>query len=255
MLLILSTLLTAQADCPAPTTVSDVDAALAWGEAGVSPSFDGDSAERLSAGAQRAEGALDCLGQPLPADLAARYHRLSGLALFMASPAEATPSFTAARRSEPAGVLPLLPPGHPAQRQLAETSTEATTTPLPEPESGRIQLDGARSLERPDDLPVIAQYFGDDGAVVWSAMLSPGEPVLEYPLKTERSWKLLAAGGGVALSGALYGSAYLLKRHYDGLDPADAVEATGMVAVNHGLVVTSGVLAAGSLGLVVSTQF
>ena len=88
------------------------------------------------------------------------------------------------------------------------------------PREGESWFDGRESLDRPEGWPTIHQHRGEDGSVLGTWLLWPGDPVPDYPRKAVavgegpaagkrgvRVPMLIGAGAGFLASGALYGLA------------------------------------------------
>lgn len=172
----------AAAACPAPTTSAELELAAEDAES----AFRQMDVEAFRAADAQVETLLGCLAEPLPVPVAARLHRLAGLAAFVAQDAALAPlAFAAARSVEPDYLLPtsLVPTGHPIQTLYTSVPLDARVpVTLPAPAQGYLLLDGRRALERAEGWPVIVQLLDDTGQVRLTDALRPGEPMPTYPV-------------------------------------------------------------------------
>lgn len=116
--------------------------------------------------------------------LAAKYHRVQGLAAFLRRDTNAAAAhFDSARALEPDFVLPttMVPTGHPVRALYEAAPTQGSSETLQAPAEGRLVLDGRAVLARSPDRPVIAQLVDPRGEVQWTALVQPGQPLPAYP--------------------------------------------------------------------------
>lgn len=189
------------ADCPYPLPVSAVDAALAGMEATW-----GSDMEAFAKGLNDARASLRCVATPLPAATAARFHRMEGLAAYVARDTDrTTKAFAAARALDPDYTFPtdMVPPQNPL-RVAYEGSVAGTATvsaPAPKPPY-ILWVDGAQTRAVPDSRAAVVQVQKGDGAVVDSAWVLPGTPLPAYPKASAGSRVPLLIGAGVLAAGA-----------------------------------------------------
>jgi hypothetical protein len=146
---------------------------------------------------------LPCMGDLVPPDLAARYHRLMAIHLYGLGDLEsARLSIDAARAA--AGDAPLagdLLAGHDLAAEWATAPAEARTHPVPEPRTGSLAFDGSNQRERPVGVPTVAQVFDAAGRAVATAYLGPRDPLPAYPAIPRRRNALIAIAAGTGAAG------------------------------------------------------
>lgn len=169
------------ADCPADIRLADWSATLGAAEDAYR-TFD---AEGFDDTLDNAALDLRCLSDRVLPDVAARYHVLSGLRMYIhARMGDATQEFASARAADPALVVNdgLVPPGHEV-RSMIPLEVTGPTVEFPTPAEGvSVALDGTVAVSRPVDRPVIVQVLGAAGEVTATAYLLPGDPLPPYPL-------------------------------------------------------------------------
>ena len=135
-------------------------------------------------------------------------------------------AFGAARAIEPAYRFPetMVPPGHPIMKSYEALDVlKVETREVPPPEGGYFHFDGRPGLDRPVNLPSIAQLFDADGGVEITAYLWPADGMFDYtigkpaaipgteivdtPRKGPNLALTIGAGGAALTSGILYGVA------------------------------------------------
>ncbi|MFZ5477531.1 MAG: hypothetical protein ACOZNI_12215 [Myxococcota bacterium] len=178
---------------------------------------------------------LKCLAEPVMPTTAARYHRVKGLAAFVARDhGEASRAFAAARMLEPAYRFPdtMVPPNNPLWEHYGLIAIDGGRfTKVPAPGTGRVTFDGLPTRMRSEDWPTIFQLQDGSGAVTDTRWLQPGQPIPRYPVGAEppaeerpsrgasgntRARLLVGAGAGAAMSGALFGMSALSRAEFDG---------------------------------------
>lgn len=213
--------------------------------------------------------ALPCLGEPVAPALAARYHRMQGLRLFLEKDREAAvATFGAARALEPDYAFPeaLVPAGHPVRADYAAMDVAARRDErVPEPLEGELRFDGTAGTMRPADRPTVVQLLAPTGDVTASAWVRAGDPLPAYagkplpdPDRRRAARIAVGAGAGAAALGsvALYavGAGAAARFAEDdpnaSLDELDALRAQANGAVAGSAVL--GLLAAGGAALVVA---
>jgi hypothetical protein len=169
----------ALAACDAPITNAQVQASVKSAET----AFARVDIDRFLAATDTLQVQVPCVAEPLTPELSAAVHRMYGLRMWVArQPDRAQLAFAAARRIDGAYKFPttMVPASHPV---LKDWSARAATTPteaVPSPVQGWVRFDGARSLDRPVELPTIAQLSEPDGDIVETAYLWPGVSMLVY---------------------------------------------------------------------------
>jgi len=220
---------------------------------------------------------LPCVSEPLTPATALQLHRLRGVQKFGARDSEqAAEAVIAAWRLEPQGLLPetLIPPGH-ALREMIPSSGHGVpeATKALGALEGRVWFDGAASDHRPTTRATVAQVVDESGAVVTTKYLFSSDPMMPYPLAPvaeeapvahagaplpedavvaeRRSAKvpvLAAAGGGIVVSGVLYGAALGAKNKFETRVPGESAdEIRAQAASANGL--TAGSMAVGIAAL------
>jgi hypothetical protein len=230
---------------------------------------------------------LPCLRDPITRHLAAEMHRFEGLLAFVdRQPARSTTAFAAARAIEPNYRFPesIVPSGNPVLEDYEALDPDAAAfEAVAEPVDGSIQFDGRPSAQRATAYPTLVQLVDASGRVTTTTYLWPGDPLPAYearpgPLPVpmpDRSGDgnvssvgtgsggssvinvvdrgpnvplLAGAIGGLVASGLVYGSAALVHKRYD--DPETSFEDLNRLrSTNNGLVLTSGAIAAVSVGV------
>lgn len=223
----------AVAACPEPVDVASLAARLASAES----RFASMEGAAFSGEMDQASFLVPCLSTVIPPDLAARYHLLQGLHLFMVRNEEdALRAFAAAQAAAPAIELPLslVPEGHAIRELWSVADPRGPTARVPDPVEGHLAFDGVPGDRRPEHRPAFVQVVTGEGAVASTAWLQPGEPMPAYeavPLRPEPAEAgrrglpraPLLVGGGVAgvLGTVLYGIAAVRAVDFDGPHPAE----------------------------------
>lgn len=231
--------------CASPITVEAWSALLDDAERAFTDLDEAGFDASMELAAQR----LGCLDAAVLPTLAARYHRLVALRLYVRADRQgATLALAAARAVDPFGAFPsaLLPPGHEARALAAQASTPGDTRRGPKIRDGALIFDGTVTRARPSDRPTLLQIEVDD-AVISSRYLAPSEPLpVPGALRagpSTASW--IAGGAGLALgvgSAVVYGVAAQHARFLDET-PADDLsreEVESMSRSTNGLVLASG---------------
>lgn len=217
----------------------------------------------FKAAATQADDLLACVGEPVPRHVAAQLHRMVGLRAFGERDPSASGAFAAARQIEPAYSFPrsLVPKGSPVFDAWSAIPLDAiTTTPIPPPAEGWIELDGRSGAARADTLPAVFQRFDGDGAVAASGYLSPQEPLPPYvvalpgavptsmaPTETPHLWRrarvplAIVSSGSAVVGGTLWGLSVQGRARY--LNTDDPVADDDLAALRS----RTNALAAGSI--------
>ncbi len=211
---------------------------------------------------------LGCLGEPLTLPDAAAVHRVEALASFVDGDRSRTVlGLQAVRELQPGYRLPpsIAPENHPlrADWERAQELASGASRDLSRPAEGWLLIDGVRTTALPLDRPSIYQHLDDQGYVLSSRYLDPGDEVPAYeiwvapppvevlvsgttplppPVKPPVSRALLRAGLGaaVAASGMWFLSTRTAKRFWDPATDAGELE---------GLRLQTNALSVGSVGV------
>jgi hypothetical protein len=235
----------------------------------------------VAEGYTTASSQLRCLNEPLVADQAAHFHRVTGLVRFLEHQDEATrTAFAAARAIDPTFALSesIAPADHPlhdsySAMDLAELPEEV----LAPAAEGQLLRDGRPAEMARRALPAIYQLVGADETLSWTVLVLPGDPLPAYeveappppepvanaaetqlglevqpppskPARTGPSVPLLAAAGGAAvISAATYGLAWKAKADWDGA--ADLSTLDTAYDRNHTMCIVSGTALVATAGL------
>lgn len=221
-------------------------------------SYDALEIEAFEKAAEQGVAAVGCLGEPITRSTAAELHRTLGILAYVRR--EETPSkvaFAAARAIEPSYTFPVdrVPQGNPMlEYYTAVDPTLLQVTEAPYPRSGSVRLDGSAERKRIEGLPVVFQQLDEAGAVSRSVLLGAGDPLPEYPVRTDPTTRkgpqrsTLIAGLVVgAAAGAVYGGAVASRAQYDkATSPEDKI---AIRPVTNGLVIASGTIGVVAVGL------
>lgn len=127
---------------------------------------------------------LPCLGEPMTRVVAERIHRIEGLRGYLDGDRRAaSQSFAAARALNPDYSFPdtLVPAGYPEfELYNALDLTLGSTSKVDPMIDGYVLLDGKVGNDRPTDWPTIVQVINEDGDVVVTKYVRPGEPMPSY---------------------------------------------------------------------------
>lgn len=127
---------------------------------------------------------LPCLGEPMTRVVAERIHRIEGLRGYLDGDRRAaSQSFAAARALDPDYSFPdtLVPAGYPEfELYNALDLTLGSTSKVDPMIDGYVLLDGKVGNDRPTDWPTIVQVINEDGDVVVTKYVRPGEPMPSY---------------------------------------------------------------------------
>lgn len=203
--------------------VDDADAAFA--------AMDGDAFDLAAASLDET---LACMSEPISPTHAVAVHRTRALAAFLAGDDAATvSSFQAALAAMPGYELPqdIAPIGHPLRARFedARLFSAGGQADLPEPASGWITVDGARTRIAPTGRAFVFQRFDDSAAVVDTAYVAVGRPLPSYPVREAappvpdrtplaRQPVSVPLAVGVALdvvAAGLYSYAFVTRAHYE----------------------------------------
>ncbi len=189
------------ADCPYPLPVSAVDAALAGMEATW-----GADMTAFAKGLDDARASLRCVATPLPPATAARFHRMEGLAAYVARDSDRTAkSFAAARALDPDYTFPteMVPAQNPLRVAYDGSVAGTATVVAPAPKPPYILwIDGTQTRALPETRAAVVQVQKGDGAVVDSSWVLPGQRLPDYPRASAGSRVPVLIGAGVLAAGA-----------------------------------------------------
>lgn len=205
---------------------------------------------------------LPCVNTPLGTLEAAEVHQIEAYDAFLRRHEdEVVLHFAAMQHSAPAALLPeaIAPQGHPL-RVLWDSATlllPPETTAAPPPRDAALRIDGVPTRERPTDLPALVQLIADDGAVRWTVLVDPGEPLPAYerdlipdpPAPRGKPVGLvLGAAGSAVVAGALWGFAEASERSFQDENTPYA-DLGGLRKQTNGLLVGSAAAGAMAVGL------
>ena len=126
---------------------------------------------------------LPCLTEPVSPNQAARTHRAFALQAFGdGQERSASAAFRAGHAASPAAGSPeaLLPSGHAALTLYENSRAAVEYSPL-DPEPIRpLLFDGTAGVQRPLDVPTVAQVLGEDGSVQHTRYVNPGQQLPAY---------------------------------------------------------------------------
>ena len=247
----------AQQACPEPTTLATMTSELDAAER----AYTAKQPQDFAAAIEELVLVLPCFEALIPPVVAARYHRLRGLDLFVARNTErATMSFTAARRLEPDYQFPLemIPENHPVRPLYAGVEPgSGKREHVRKPSSGALYFDGTAGLDRPLARASLVQVTDTGGSVLATRYLFPTDPMPAYAVTTAAARRerarvgfLVGAGGALVAAGALFGGATAsYQKFYDtaGLNSTDPSELERLRTQTNGLM--GGAVAAAGLSL------
>jgi hypothetical protein len=177
---------------------------------------------------------LPCMGDLVPPDLAARYHRIMALHLeALGDTTDAGLAVAASRRIEPDYKFDdaVFPADQPVRVAWEAADPTPVTHKVPEPRSGSLAFDGHNGRERPTGVPSLVQVFDDDGTAISTSWLGPRDPLPTYRAipRTRDALVVCSAtglvGGGVSLGFAWAERAALLGLAADPGAPAADLDA------------------------------
>lgn len=232
----------------------------------------------VTKGYTKASAQLRCLADPIDADQAAHFHRVTGLVRFLEHQDEATrTAFAAARAIDPDFALPatIAPDDHP----LHDFYGAIDLAGLPEEKlaaaaEGQLMRDGRPAKMARRALPGIYQLVSDDQVPAWTVLVHAGDPLPGYetaappppepvadaqlgleiqppPSKPERAGPniplLAAAGGAAVISAATYGLAWKAKADWDTAGDLDTLDTA--YDRNHAMCIVSGTALVATAGL------
>lgn len=263
-MLALLLLASARAACPEPQDAQLLLNAMATAEA----SFASMNSGAFTDAVARMREILPCVNTPLNPLDAAEVHQIEAYDAFLRrSNDEVVRHFAAMQHSAPAAVLSeaVAPTGHPL-RALWYAGTlmlPPQTQRLPAPQDAVLCIDGVVTLDRPANLPTLVQLVGDDGAVVWTLLVEPGQALPEYaidllpdpePPKGKPVGLVLGAAGSAMLAGALWGFAEASERSFQD-DNTPYEDLGGLRKQTNGLLVGSAAAGLTAVGLGVYAVF
>jgi hypothetical protein len=171
-----------QAQCTTPSRAAELsdtlhDAEYAFGKLDV---------DKFNTAVEGVGNLLPCLGDGLGPELAANYHRLRGLQLFVRRDREgAVLSFVAAKALKPDFSFPdvIVPEGHTVREVYAE-EVAAEVVVVPRARKGYLTFDGRETLERPVSWPTLVQVHQRSGQVVSTTYVLPTAAMPPYDQPT-----------------------------------------------------------------------
>jgi hypothetical protein len=211
----------AAAACPTTWPAATLNERLAAAEAAYS-ALDTEGFQRA---VEDTKLMLPCSSTLIDPALAARYHRIEALRLFVQGhEAEATESLAAAKVLEPEYRFPaeMFDASHAFRVQYdAQRSTEGKTVSVPPARKGAVAFDGVRSRRRPVERATVVQILDEHDVPASTTYLTSGAAMPAYSQGSPSQVPLLiGAGLSVAASAVLYGLAWTAND--SALDPADS---------------------------------
>jgi len=196
-------------DCAEPITMEELNGGLAIAESAYTELDDVKFRDSVN---ELAGIMLPCVGQAVPTELAARYHRVMAIHLFTIGDEEnADLSLLAAKGAEPEFKFDdeLLPPNHALRKNWSGLEVSEAARVVPEPRLGSVSFDGRNGRKRPIEHPTIAQIFDESGLAQSTHYLAPRESLPMYAaIPRKRNLLISCAGGAFALSATTYGLAW-----------------------------------------------
>lgn len=203
---------------------------------------------------------VPCLGDLVPTDLSARWHRVMSLQLDVVGDAAGADDAIRAARAVDAALpfdLQWVGADHHLLAALA-TPVSPATRKVPEPRSGSIAFDGVSTRDRPKERPALVQVFDAAGVARTTAYLGPRDPLPPYAAVPRRRYALAgSAAGSLLASGVFLGLGYaaqadLFARADDPAAPAGELvalrrRADAFAATGYALVGLSAGLGAGAV--------
>lgn len=131
------------------------------------------------------EDTIPCLEDKMTTDIAARVHRVMGLRarIVDGDTDRARLAFAASRALAPKYTFPedIVAPGDPELIDYSAVPVALEITERsPRPKEGNLRFDGRQTLERPITFATIFQHIDDNGMVLETVYLWPGEPLPSY---------------------------------------------------------------------------
>ena len=222
--------------------------------------------EALDATTLTAKSQLDCIEFLVRRPELARVFRLRGLALVHSQSPRAKEWFAASYGLQPGYVFdpPLRGPLRVAWEEGVERWNAHTSTVLPPPAQGELRTNGTIQDDIPDGIPWHLQITDEEGAVIRSALISPGEEMPSYPVRvvdskaedtantarpagpptyeiaspsTHSSTGLAIAGGGMAVIGgvSIIGAQVIKQDYINGNGTASELKLTNYILGGGGI--------------------
>jgi hypothetical protein len=152
---------------------------------------------------------LPCLGEVLPAESAAHYHRVIGIHRFILGDEQGSAlAFKAAKQIAPEFEFDdaVFAGDHPVRVAYEAYDAEVKRRKTDVPVEGTLSFDGAFGQGRPAHLPTLTQMVDANGLATWSAYVGADSPLPDFRARPRRRNALLGCAGASAAVGAgLYG--------------------------------------------------
>ena len=208
--------------CAAPSRAAELsdtlhDAEYAYGKLDV---------EKFNQSVEGVGILLPCLADGLGPELAADYHRLRGLQLFVRRDRDgAVLSFAAAKALEPDFSFSelIVPLGHTVREVYAE-EVEREVQAVPPVRRGYLTFDGVQTMERPTSWPTVVQVHKRSGEVVSTTYVLPtaAMPPYEQPsgARLRVQIAMFSLAGATAIAGTVvYGLAIGSEKDFKTIPP------------------------------------
>jgi hypothetical protein len=192
---------------------------------------------------------VPCLGDLVPPDLSARWHRVMALHLDTLGASEGADGSISAAHTLDAGLVfddAWVGEDHHLRAAFASAQADGTRR-VPEPRSGTLAFDGTPGRDRPANQPTLVQVFDAAGVARTTAYLGARDPLPAYEaIPKVRNRLLVGTGLSLLATGVTLGLAYsaqgeLFSLAEDQQVPGPELEAQrrradGLAAVSYGLV-------------------
>ena len=194
------------ADCTAAVSSGELEDTLAHAD-GQFIDFDEDGFKATVV--ELAGFQLPCLGEVLPPEISAHYHRVIGIHRFiLGDEVGSALAFQAAKQVAPEYDFDdaLFAADHPVRVAYDDYEVDNKLRKTDVPVDGTLSFDGAIGEGRPQHLPTVIQMVDANGLPTWSAYVGANSPLPEFRARPRRRNAFLAcAGASAAVGSSLYG--------------------------------------------------
>lgn len=154
---------------------------------------------------------VPCLGDLVPSDLSARWHRVMALQLDGLGDAAGADGAIRAALAVDGSIAfddTWVGADHHLRAAFGVPGSDRSRK-VPEPRSGSVAFDGVATRARPLERPSLVQVFDAGGVARATAYLGPKDPLPAYAaVPRRRNALLISAGASLAASGVLVGLGY-----------------------------------------------